>query len=142
MCANGISSARRRELSSGSAEDPTHVHPDTGYKGDNDPLDVCEIGMLQLPTGSVTAVKVLGVLAMVDDGETDWKVVAISATDKWAGKINTIADLESALPGTLHAIREWFRLYKVPDGCPENIFALDEVSALKPRVELGGLGPL
>ena len=27
-------------------EDPTHVHPDTmGCRGDNDPLDVCEIGL-------------------------------------------------------------------------------------------------
>ena len=108
-------------------EDPTHIHPDTGFKGDNDPLDVCEIGMRQLPTGSVTPVKVLGVLAMVDDGETDWKVVAISATDKWAESIHTIGDLEARLPGTLHAIREWFRLYKVPDGAPENVFALDEL---------------
>lgn len=108
-------------------EDPTHIHPDTGFKGDNDPLDVCEIGMLQLPTGSVTSVKVLGVLAMVDDGETDWKVIAISSADSWAPQINTIHDLEQKLPGTLHSIREWFRLYKVPDGKPENQFALDEL---------------
>ena len=27
-------------------EDPTHVHPDTmGCRGDNDPVDVCEIGL-------------------------------------------------------------------------------------------------
>ena len=48
---------------------------DTGYPGDNDPLDVCEIGIRQIGTGQVRAVKVLGVLAMIDDDETDWKVV-------------------------------------------------------------------
>ena len=55
-------------------EDPDYVHPDTGVGGDNDPIDVCEIGLRQVPTGGVRPVKVLGVLAMIDDGETDWKV--------------------------------------------------------------------
>jgi hypothetical protein len=30
------------------------------------------------------------------------------------------------VPGCLDAIREWFRTYKVPDGKPENTFALGE----------------
>jgi inorganic pyrophosphatase len=55
-------------------EDPDFVHPDTGVGGDNDPIDVCEIGLRQVPVGGVRTVKVLGVLAMIDDGETDWKV--------------------------------------------------------------------
>ena len=65
-------------------EDPRHVSPDTGYPGDNDPLDVCEIGLRQVQTGEIRPVKVLGVLAMIDDDETDWKVVAIDAEDRWA----------------------------------------------------------
>jgi len=107
-------------------EDPDFVHPDTGVGGDNDPIDVCEIGLRQVPTGGVRPVKVLGVLAMIDDGETDWKVVAIAADDKWAPLLNDIDDVEEQLPGVCHAIREWFRLYKVPDGKPENKFGLDE----------------
>ena len=63
-------------------EDPRHVSPDTGYPGDNDPLDVCEIGLRQVQTGEIRPVKVLGVLAMIDDDETDWKVVAIDAEDR------------------------------------------------------------
>lgn len=43
-------------------------------KGDNDPVDVVEIGSQALAVGSVTKVKPLGVLAMIDDGELDWKV--------------------------------------------------------------------
>lgn len=46
------------------------MHPDTGYQGDNDPLDVCEIGLRIVATGDVRQVKVLGVLAMIDEGET------------------------------------------------------------------------
>lgn len=45
------------------------MHPDTGYQGDNDPLDVCEIGLRIVATGDVRQVKVLGVLAMIDEGE-------------------------------------------------------------------------
>jgi inorganic pyrophosphatase len=107
-------------------EDPAFVHPDTGVGGDGDPVDVCEIGLRQVPVAGIREVKVLGVLAMIDDGETDWKVVAIDVTDKWAPLLNDIDDVEQYIPGTLHAIREWFRLYKVPDGKPENKFGLDE----------------
>ncbi len=54
-------------------EDPTHVTPETGAKGDLDPLDVCEVGEANGHTGQVKQVKILGVWAMVDEGETDWK---------------------------------------------------------------------
>lgn len=37
--------------------------------GDNDPLDFVELGSKQWRTGSILAVKILGVLAMVDDGK-------------------------------------------------------------------------
>lgn len=45
-----------------------------GLTGDNDPVDVVEIGERQLETGGMYAVKPLAVLAMIDDGELDWKV--------------------------------------------------------------------
>ena len=107
-------------------EDPRHVSKDTGYPGDNDPLDVCEIGIRQIGTGQVRAVKVLGVLAMIDDDETDWKVVAIDVDDRWAPELNDVEDVERLLPGTISLIREWFRTYKIPDGKPPNVFGLEE----------------
>ena len=55
---------------------------------------------------------------MIDEGEADWKVVAIDAEDKWAPFLNDIDDVEKHLPGTLGAVREWFRTYKIPDGKP------------------------
>ena len=51
-------------------EDPAHVTPDTGHGGDNDPIDAVEIGTKMFRTGSVVKVKVLGCLAMIDDGAT------------------------------------------------------------------------
>jgi inorganic pyrophosphatase len=55
-------------------EDPNEEHPELKCFGDNDPIDVVEIGSKALPMGTVVEVKPLGVLAMIDDGELDWKV--------------------------------------------------------------------
>ena len=107
-------------------EDPTHTTPDTGYVGDNDPIDAIEIGYKMLRTGSVTKVKVLGVLAMIDDGETDWKVICIAADDPLAPQLNDIHDVERILPGYVSVMREWLRMYKTVDGKPMNQFALEE----------------
>jgi len=96
-------------------------------KGDNDPLDAIEIGMTQLVTGSVTAVKVLGILGMIDHGEMDWKAIVISYDDPMARFLNDIEDVPKYLPGCLDAIREWLRVYKCTNGQDgaENKFAFD-----------------
>ncbi|EEH37736.2 inorganic pyrophosphatase [Paracoccidioides lutzii Pb01] len=104
-------------------EDPNVVHPETKAKGDNDPLDVCEIGELVGYTGQVKQVKVLGVMALLDEEETDWKIIVIDINDPLAPKLNDIEDVERHLPGLLRATNEWFRIYKIPDGKPENQFA-------------------
>eukprot|EP00388_Colpodella_angusta_P039547 GDKK01047642.1.p1 GENE.GDKK01047642.1~~GDKK01047642.1.p1 ORF type:complete len:150 (-),score=35.75 GDKK01047642.1:146-595(-) len=96
-----------------------------GNKGDNDPVDCIEIGMRQLESGSVTPVKVIGVLGMIDDGEMDWKVIAISANDPVAMFINDIDDVPKYLPGCLGALREWLRVYKICQGGVENKFVFD-----------------
>lgn len=104
-------------------EDPNVVHPETKAKGDNDPLDVCEIGELVAKTGDIKQVKVLGVMALLDEEETDWKIIVIDINDPLAPKLNDIEDVERHLPGLLRATNEWFRIYKIPDGKPENQFA-------------------
>lgn len=104
-------------------ENPHHVDPDTQARGDNDPLDVLELGSRVLPRGSVVRVKVLGALALLDEGEMDWKLLAIDERDELAAELSGPADLERLMPGLLRASVEWFRLYKVPDGKPPNEFA-------------------
>merc|ERR1712146_115102 len=94
--------------------------------GDNDPVDVVEIGSTTFPMGTVAPVKPVGILAMIDDGELDWKVVAISSADPKADAINDVDDIEKEFPGTLDAIRTWFRDYKTPDGKPQNAFGYDD----------------
>merc|ERR1719428_1395211 len=107
-------------------EDPNVEDPKLKRNGDNDPVDVVEIGSVALAQGTVEPVKVLGVLAMIDDGELDWKVIAIRTEDQLAKDLNDIEDVEKKCPGVISGIREWFRWYKTPDGKPLNAFGYDE----------------
>jgi nucleosome-remodeling factor subunit len=104
-------------------ENPNSIDASTQCKGDNDPIDVCEIGSKIHKRGAVVPVKVLGVLALIDEGETDWKILAIDVTDPDADKLNDIEDIEKVKPGFLRATVEWFGIYKIPDGKPMNKFA-------------------
>ena len=63
---------------------------------------------------------------MIDDGETDWKVICINADDPLASQLHDIGDVESVLPGYVSAMREWLRSYKTVDGKPPNSFGLEE----------------
>lgn len=106
-------------------EDPEHEEPSTGTKGDLDPLDVCEIGQAIHKRGAVIQVKILGIMCLVDEGETDWKVLTIDVNDPLAEKLNDIDDVEKEMPGFIKATREWFTIYKIPDGKPANKFAFN-----------------
>jgi inorganic pyrophosphatase len=106
-------------------EDPHYKNPDTHAKGDNDPLDACEIGRAVAKPGDVKQVKALGILGLIDSGETDWKVIVIDVHDPLAEKLHSLDDVEKHLPGLLDATRDWFRIYMVPDGYPPNEYAFD-----------------
>jgi len=106
-------------------ENPNHKDEATDCIGDNDPLDIVEIGHRVAKRGDVLEVKVLGILAMVDDGETDWKAVVIDVNDPLASSLNSMDDVDAKMPGFKEATREWFRIYKMPDGKPENVFGFE-----------------
>jgi len=124
-------------------EDPTHVDANTGAAGDNDPLDCVEIGTAVASRGEIKQVKVLGVIAMIDEGETDWKLAVIDVKDPMADKLNDIEDVRTHMPGMLEATRDWFRIYKFPTGKPMNEFAYngewkDRAFAMKVIEETNG----
>lgn len=103
-------------------EDPKHVSEDTGCPGDNDPVDVIELGSRQRPVGSITAVKILGVIAMIDDDETDWKVLTIALDDDKAQNMHDLDDVDAHFPGMTSALTDWLRMYKTAEGKKENKF--------------------
>lgn len=106
-------------------ENPTVVDKHTNAKGDNDPIDICDISEKVCKIGEIKQVKILGVMAMIDEGETDWKLIGIDVTDPFAAQMNDIDDIDRLMPGYLAATNEWFRIYKIPAGKPENTFAFN-----------------
>ena len=45
---------------------------------------MCEIGSFSAPVGAIYPVKVVGLLGMIDQGETNWKVIAMACHDPLA----------------------------------------------------------
>jgi len=104
-------------------EDPGSVTEDTGVGGDNDPIDVLQINANPCTVGQIYKVRVLGTLAMVDDDETDWKVIVVDDKDEDTKLIRDITDVPEE---KINGLREWFRLYKTAEGKGENKFGLEE----------------
>lgn len=101
-------------------EEPTVKDKHCDAKGDNDPLDCVDISNVTKHVGTVYKAKVLGCLAMLDDGEADWKVIVIDAADENAEKFNDLNDVKEHCPGFLENLYKWFKDCKKP----ENTFAL------------------
>jgi len=103
-------------------ENPLVHDKHTDSYGDNDPIDVCEIGGKVHKTGDVVHVKILGVYAMIDAGETDWKIIAIDVTDPNADKYHSFTDIPKE---KLDKVFTFLRDYKIPDGAGPNKFAFN-----------------
>lgn len=101
-------------------EDDEHVDPDTSAKGDADPIDVLEIGAGPLPMGAVVAVKVLGSFELIDEGETDHKILALRQDDPNYDNIHSMQDLERYHPNVISKLVDWLKNYKTSDGKPAN----------------------
>lgn len=109
-------------------EDP-NLKSAQGYGGDNDPIDIMEFGSIRLKMGSVRRCRVLGSLELIDEGETDHKILCIALHEtgdeeaQEAANIRTLEDLENWKPGTMDRLRDWLKRYKTSDGKPENNLA-------------------
>jgi len=106
-------------------EDPTKrsEFTDSDTTGDNDPVDVVELSESAMKCGEITQIKVVGVLGLIDEGETDWKVLGINKNHPKAAQINDIGDVDTVLgAGTCEKVKHWFQYYKTTDGKPENSF--------------------
>jgi 3'-phosphoadenosine 5'-phosphosulfate synthase len=73
--------------------------------------------------GSINPCKVLGSLELIDEGETDHKVICIALSDPDASRINSMSDLDAVKPGTTAKLIDWLKRYKTSDGKPENNLA-------------------
>ncbi|RYG69917.1 adenylyl-sulfate kinase [archaeon] len=112
-------------------EDVNHVDPATKARGDGDPIDVIEIGDGPMPMGEVVRVKVLGSFCLVDEGETDYKIIVIRADNPHAASINSLRDLERYYSNSLDHIKDWLVNYKTAEGKGVNTLSQEEPATLQ-----------
>ncbi|KAL9647681.1 hypothetical protein ABK040_015170 [Willaertia magna] len=98
--------------------------PTIAVNGDNDPIDVVEISDKPLEMGEIYKIKVFGILAMIDEGEMDWKVIAKVIEDN--EHFDDKQDIYDVPKDKIKDIIDWFRMYKTTDGKAENHFGFQE----------------
>ena len=57
------------------------------FVGDNDPLDIMDFSYIPHLVGDVYPVKVYGAIALIDEGEMDWKLLGVNAEDPIANQL-------------------------------------------------------
>ena len=85
------------------------------YWEDDDPLDIIVLTTFPLSPGILVPVRPVAVLDMIDDGDSDMKVIAVPADDKRWDDVHDLEDLNK------HALKEYehfFQTYKTLKGKP------------------------
>ncbi|RNF20998.1 putative inorganic pyrophosphatase [Trypanosoma conorhini] len=103
-------------------EDPLLVDAVTKCAGDGDPIDVVEVSNSPLPRGSIRAVRVLGVLGLIDEAETDWKIIAETLRPDGGGMYGSLQKVPQELKSIIF---RWMRDYKTTDGKKRNEFVFN-----------------
>ena len=117
-------------------EDPTVTDPVTLAKGDGDPIDAIEIGDGPLGMGSVIRVKVLGSMELIDEGETDHKIIVLRENDRNFDLIHNMNDLEKYQPGVTALLVDWLKNYKTSDGKGVNRLKQDEPTSVLEAIKI------
>ena len=77
---------------------------------DGDPLDVVVLTTYPLAPGILVKVRPVGILNMIDDGDSDAKIIGVPEKDpRW----NEIQDLSDINQHTLKEIEHFFNTYKI-----------------------------
>ena len=80
--------------------------------GDGDPLDVILLGSA-VERGSVVKSKLIGVLKLIDGGETDDKLLAVAEGSPLYG-VDSLEELNGSFGGVTAILETWFTHYKGP----------------------------
>ena len=73
---------------------------------DNDPLDVIVMTTYPLHPGILVKVRPLGVIEMIDDGESDYKIIAVPVNDRRFEYARDIDDINT------HTIKEYIHFFE------------------------------
>lgn len=85
--------------------------------GDGDTVDVLVLGA-PIERGVVAETRIIGVLEMLDDGEQDDKLIAVT-TNSHFDLVNNMEELDQYFRGVSTIIEIWFDNYKGPDNSVE-----------------------
>jgi inorganic pyrophosphatase len=80
------------------------------YCGDHDPLDALVLGQESVVPLSIVLAKPIGLMKMIDQEETDDKVIAVHANDPEYAHYNSIQELP---PHRMVEVKRFFEDYKV-----------------------------
>lgn len=84
--------------------------PQTWNEGDNDPLDAVVFSTGAILPGTLAKGRVVGVMEMIDNGETDHKIICVNAKDPRYDHVKTVADLT---PYEIKDMKTFFEIYKI-----------------------------
>jgi len=104
-----------------------------GLKGDNDPLDCFDISDIEVTPGEIINIKVLGAIAMIDDGRTDWKIIGINCKDQMSIFYDDISEIPNIM---LDGIIDFLRNYKKDTTGKENTFHKDIIWSGEQSIKL------
>lgn len=79
------------------------------YCDDKDPLDILILTQIDVVPLCIVPAKIIGVMRMLDGGEADDKLIAVSAGDPSVNHLNDISELP---PHTVLELRAFFEDYK------------------------------
>lgn len=82
---------------------------------DGDPLDVVVLTTFPLHPGILVAVRPVAVMDMMDNGESDYKIIAVPVEDK---RWDDVQDLENVNKHSLKEFQHFFETYKALKGKP------------------------
>ena len=89
---------------------------------DGDPLDILVLAEEPVVPGCLVDARPLGVMHMRDQGEDDFKIVAVEHSDP---RLSTIHELADVRPHVLTEIENFFRTYKDLEGKETEIIGWD-----------------
>jgi inorganic pyrophosphatase len=95
--------------------------------GDGDPVDVFVLGPA-IARETIVSVRVVGIIHMLDDNESDSKMLAVNLNNP-VFDVNALEMLEEKYPGTIEIIKLWLLNYK-GKGKVEYLSVRDENEAL------------
>jgi inorganic pyrophosphatase len=100
-------------------------------------LDVVDLTNRDMYLYEMPKLKIIGCLCLIDQGELDWKILAVDEEYAKEFKIRDANSFDQRNPGAIKEVIHWMRTYKTFDGKKENSFGYDDqVLSVEKTIEI------